>query len=318
MKITILGGSGFVGTRLVPSLIDKGFDIIIGDIVQSEAHPAIWEYCDIRNKTQLLSICEKADLVINLAAEHRDDVTPKSLYDEVNIEGSRLLCEVATELEIKRILFTSSVAIYGFPEIPLDESGEPNYFNDYGRTKWLAELEYRNWKNLDIENRLTIIRPTVIFGEGNRGNVYNLLKQIASGKFLMIGDGLNEKSMAYVGNICAFIEYVIDQDYLDETFNYIDKPDFNMKDLVKRTEIILDRKILIPFSIPKWIMYGGAMIFDLISKITGKKFSISTIRVRKFESQTVFDSSKVLNSGFKPPFSMPKALEQTIHHEFKN
>ena len=54
---------------------------------------------------------------------------------------------------------------------------------------------------------MTIIRPTVIFGEKNRGNVYNLLKQIASGKFLMIGKGQNRKSMAYVGNVVAFIKY---------------------------------------------------------------------------------------------------------------
>ena len=42
------------------------------------------------------------------------------------------------------------------------------------------------------ENSLIIVRPTVIFGEGNRGNVYNLLNQIASGKFLMVGKGENK------------------------------------------------------------------------------------------------------------------------------
>ena len=81
--------------------------------------------------------------------------------------------------DIKTIIFTSSVAIYGFAPPNTDEGGEANYFNDYGRTKWLAEQAYSKWYSEDTENRrLIIIRPTVIFGEGNRGNVYNLLKQI--------------------------------------------------------------------------------------------------------------------------------------------
>ena len=53
-------------------------------------------------------------------------------------------------------------------------------------------------------NSLIIVRPTVIFGEGNRGNVFNLFNQIASGKFVMVGKGENKKSMAYIGNVVAF------------------------------------------------------------------------------------------------------------------
>ena len=54
------------------------------------------------------------------------------------------------------------------------------------------------------DKSLIIVRPTVIFGEGNRGNVFNLLNQIASGKFFMVGKGENKKSMAYIHNIVAF------------------------------------------------------------------------------------------------------------------
>ena len=307
MKIILLGGSGFVGSRLSADLISQSHNVIIADIAKSEAYPTLWKHCDVRNKQQLRECCDGADLIINLAAEHRDDV---------NVEGAKILCEVASELGIKRIIFTSSVAIYGFPETPLDESGKANYFNDYGRTKWLAEAEYRKWKDADITNRLTIIRPTVIFGEGNRGNVYNLIRQISSGKFLMIGRGQNEKSMAYVGNICAFIEYALIQDYQDETFNYVDKPDFNMKELVARVTDILGRKLLLPFSVPAWIVYTVAAFFDLLAKVSGRKFPISVIRVKKFESQTIFDATKMLQSGFVPPYSMSDALERTIRHEF--
>ena len=80
------------------------------------------------------------------------------------------------------------MAIYGFAPANTGENGEPNYFNEYGRTKYLAEQIYRDWQQEDPLNRtLVIVRPTVVFGPGNRGNVYNLLKQIASKRFVMIG-----------------------------------------------------------------------------------------------------------------------------------
>jgi nucleoside-diphosphate-sugar epimerase len=69
----------------------------------------------------------------------------------------------------QKIIFTSSVAIYGFAPIGTDEIGKINYFNDYGRTKWLAEEKCRPWLAYDSEYSLTIIRPMVIFGEQNRG-----------------------------------------------------------------------------------------------------------------------------------------------------
>ena len=75
---------------------------------------------------------------------------------------------------------------------------------------------------------LVIVRPTVVFGEGNRGNVYNLLRQIASRRFLMFGDGRNKKSMAYVENVAAFIEYSLSFKKGVHIYNYIDKPDFDM------------------------------------------------------------------------------------------
>ena len=70
---------------------------------------------------------------------------------------------------------------------------------------------------------LFIIRPTVIFGDGNRGNVYNLFNQIASGRFLMIGRGENKKSMAYVANVAAFPETCIVSEENYGLFNYLDQ-----------------------------------------------------------------------------------------------
>ena len=141
---------------------------------------------------------------------HRDDVKPITLYDDVNVQGARNICDAADKHNINKIIFTSSVAVYGFAPLNTGEDGDTNFFNDYGRTKYLAEQIFKEWQLKDSKNRsLVIVRPTVIFGEGNRGNVFNLLNQIASKKFIMFGSGKNIKSMAYVENVAAFLEYSI-------------------------------------------------------------------------------------------------------------
>ena len=80
---------------------------------------------------------------------------------------------------VKNIIFTSSVAVYGLNKKNPNEQRPTDPFNHYGKSKLKAEEVLREWYEKDPENRqVQIIRPTVIFGERNRGNVYNLLKQI--------------------------------------------------------------------------------------------------------------------------------------------
>ncbi|AWW32233.1 UDP-N-acetylglucosamine 4-epimerase [Echinicola strongylocentroti] len=313
-KINIIGGSGFIGTRLCKRLTnsDKIFEIF--DKNQSKSFPNLTTIVDVRDK-DLIDLIQ-GGTIINLAAEHRDDVTPISLYDEVNVDGARRVCEAAEKKGVNQIIFTSSVAVYGFGPIGIDESGEINYFNDYGRTKFLAEEVYREWQAKDTNNRsLVIIRPTVVFGEQNRGNVYNLLKQIALGKFVMVGSGENVKSMAYVENVAAFLEYAIDFKPGVHLYNYIDKPDFTMNVLVKKVFRALGKSEKIGLRIPYPIGYGMGKILDLGSKISGKKLPISSIRVKKFCSNTCFNTN-IEQSGFKAPVSIEQGLAQTLQYEF--
>jgi len=315
MNILMLGGSGFVGTRLT-ELLRNNHNVIIADIQKSEQYPELWQYCDVRDKDSLRQVMPGVDCIVNLAAAHKDDVRPLSLYTDVNVTGAENVCETAAEFNVKKIVFTSSVAIYGFPEYAYDENAPQTPFNEYGKTKIAAEKVYEKWQQQDNSRHLNVIRPTVIFGEKNRGNVYNLFKQLASGRFLMIGKGNNRKSMAYVGNVVAFLQWNIEhnsQNY--SVYNYIDKPDYSMRELLAEFEKIMDRK-LPNISFPYWLGLMGGYCFDILAFVTRKNFPISSIRVKKFCAQTVFDSTKMLNSGFVPPYSMPEALKRTIQYEF--
>jgi nucleoside-diphosphate-sugar epimerase len=317
MHVTIIGGSGFVGTRLTTRLLAAGLFVKIADKNDSAKYPQLRVYTDVREPDSLEKVLSGSDVVINLAAEHRDDVTPKSLYDDVNVTGAENVCNVCVKLGINKIIFTSSVAVYGFAPIGTDETGEINYFNDYGRTKWIAEEKYRAWLKSSPDNALTIIRPTVIFGEQNRGNVYNLLRQIAGGKFPMVGNGTNVKSMAYVENVAAFIEYNLNNIPGEHLFNYIDKPDFDMNTLVAEVNRIRGKPGKL-FHWPYWLGYSVGLCFDILAKVARKKLPISSIRMKKFCSNTMFEANNLKKTAFKAPVSLTKGLEQTIRYEFIN
>ena len=315
MRIVILGGSGFVGTRLTELLIEE-HQVTIGDLVKSEFHPELWKHCDVCVDDDLRAVMKGQDCVINLAASHRDDVRPLSLYTRNNVEGAEHVCKIAAELGIGFIIFTSSTAIYGFQEKACDENGPKRPYNEYGRTKLLAEEVYQKWQESDSRNKLHVIRPCVIFGERNRGNVYNLFRQLASRRFLMVGDGKNKKSMAYIGNVAAFLKWNIEENnQAYSVYNYVDKPDYNMHDLIDVFENALNKK-LPPISLPYWLGMLGGHCFDVLSFITRHHFPISSIRIKKFCTQTVFSSEKMMRSGFKPPFEMQEALHRTIDFEF--
>ncbi|PZP50727.1 MAG: UDP-N-acetylglucosamine 4-epimerase [Pseudopedobacter saltans] len=313
MKITVIGGSGFIGTNLVEILKDK-HEVKIVDKQMSHFFPELTTIADICDLDALREAIDTTDIIVNLAAEHRDDVSPKSLYYDVNVQGTKNILQVMDEKAIKTIFFTSSVAAYGLNKENPNEEHPVDPFNDYGITKFAAEEVLREWYNKDqANNNLFILRPTVVFGPRNRGNVYNLLKQIASGKFMMIGKGQNKKSMAFVKNIVGFIQYAIEQNMYNgyHLFNYIDKPDLSTIELVKIAETATGKK-LSPMQIPYALGYLGGLGFDVLAKITGKKLTISSVRIKKFCATTQFDSSKMLATGYKAPYTLSEGISETI------
>lgn len=312
MKISIIGGSGFLGSSLINILEEEEISF---KVLDKKASNKNFFFADV-TKPETLDALNNSNLIINLAAVHRDDIKPISLYDDVNVEGAKNICSLADKKNIKKIIFISSVAVYGYAPKDTSEDGEFNFYNDYGRTKFLAEEIFKEWQSRDSKNKsLVIIRPTVIFGEGNRGNVFNLLNQIASKKFIMFGNGKNIKSMAYVENVAGFIRYCFKYDRGIHIYNYIDKPDLNMDELVTFVRKFLFRKKILGIRLPKFLGTFAGVIFDIFSFFLNKNLPISKIRVKKFFSSSQFSSS-VSKTSYKAKYSLKDGLERTLKYEF--
>ncbi len=308
MRIAITGGAGFIGKRLADALQQDGHQVVSIDL--SEETPV-----DITDRQAVINAVSGCDAIYHLAAAHRDDIFPRSIYYDVNGKGTKNVIDAAEANGIDRIIFTSSFAVYGLNSGTPDEDSAPHPFNDYGKSKLEAETHLKLWAEKGEGRSLAIIRPVVVFGEGNRGNVYTLINQIASGKFLKIGSGKNKKSMAYVGNVADFLKFCLNGPEGMQLFNYADKPDLDVNEMLEIIYKGLDKEQP-SFSLPYGIGLGAGYAFDGLARVTGKNFPISSVRIQKFCADTTCSAERCRQAGFEPRYSLEDGLKNMIDHEF--
>jgi nucleoside-diphosphate-sugar epimerase len=312
MRISVVGGSGFIGTRLVAALLRAGHDVRVFDKVPSAAFPDRVHLGDVRDAAAVKAALEGTEAVVDLAAEHRDDVRPLSRYFEVNVGGAENIVRAAEACGVARVIFTSSVAVYGNAAGPWHESTPSQPVNAYGESKAKAEAVYRRWADAAPATRsLTLVRPSVVFGPKNRGNVHTLIEQIRQGRFVMVGQGKTVKSIAYVENVVAFLAAQFANSAGTFLFNYSDKPDFTTDELVKRVRHLLGQdatSLRVPY--PAALAAGYA--FDLMAALSGRKLPLGSERVRKFCSESRVAVEALQSSGFQAPHSLDEGLALTV------
>ncbi|MCK6417693.1 MAG: NAD-dependent epimerase/dehydratase family protein [Alphaproteobacteria bacterium] len=316
MTIAITGGAGFIGTVLAQQLIIAGrSDLRLIDIRRSEAFPELTFDADVRDEDAMLRALQGVTTLYHLAAEHRDDVRPISKYYDVNVQGGRNVLKAARAHNIRQMIFTSSVALYGLDAGHSKEEDIPKPFNDYGASKLESESDFKTWAAEDPQRRLAIVRLVATFGPGNRGNIYTLMEQIARGRFVMVGRGDNCKSIAYVENVAAFLRHIAQGPAGSHLYNYADKPDLSMNDFVRTVRVALGYQgqgLRLPYAMG----LCGGYAFDTLAKITGRRFPISAVRVQKFCANTIVDARRAGDSGFTAPHTLEEGLRAMIAAEF--
>ena len=308
MKYILIGGSGFIGQHFRKILSD---DIILNLDIDEGVNNTSFQNCNILNSEELSKFSGSFDediTLIHLAAVHFDF---QKFYFETNVNGTENILNFISENDrIKKYVFFSSVATYGNSEFGKDENSVQDPVNDYGKSKLEAEKIILNWHKKHTSKQVIIIRPAVVFGEYNFGNVFNLIQQIRNGFFAIIGDGKNIKSIAYAGNIVDSVLFCLNN--IDEPlyiYNYCDYPQMHISDQSNLISSLLSKikPIRISFFLTKII----TIPIDLLEKIIGKDLKINSMRVKKFTVSTYFKSDKIRKSGYKQITSIEEALRNT-------
>ena len=314
-RIVVTGGSGFIGAYFCRMFKDRGDEVVILDLVEPAAGIPCDRYVqgDIRDPAAVRDAFEGCQSILHLAAAHHDFGIEQGTFFDVNENGLQVMTAVMDELEIRRIVFYSTVAVYGSANPPLSEDTIPQPESHYGKSKLAGEKVLETWTSQGSDRQCLVIRPTVTYGPENFANMYSLLRQVDKGRFLFASGSTNIKSLSYIENIVDATMYLMGKTDLEPfcVFNYIDKPDLTSVEIAESCYASLDRP-LPKRRIPLWILLMFAKPFDLMILLTGKNLPVSTARVRKlFVDQTKFESQKIIDAGYVAKVSVREGIDRT-------
>ncbi|WP_159619819.1 NAD-dependent epimerase/dehydratase family protein [Ruania rhizosphaerae] len=319
-RILVIGSSGFVGSHLEDAFTGLGAELVRFDLHPDPAGRYETICGDVRDVDALTRAMTGCTAVLNLAAAHHDFGIATATFESVNVGGARAVRAAMEHHGITNLCFYSSVAVYGEHPQPPDEATRPTPVNDYGRTKLAAEAVYREWEAnapAGQERRALIVRPAVVFGPRNFANLYKLIRQIDTRRFLPVGPGTNRKSMCFVANLVQAIAYLWSAPSRlpagsDEVYNYADKPDMTSRETVSAVYRALDRtepRLRLPLA-PVLL---AARPFDVVGRVTGKDLPITSARVRKLsDAETSFSADRIREVGFVPSVSLPEGIEAMV------
>jgi nucleoside-diphosphate-sugar epimerase len=312
MAILLTGGSGFIGSHFHNYLPNE--DLFVLDLNEpSFKHTSNVVKGDIRIEADVQKVIRGNNIttIISLAAKHHDFGIGHDEYFDTNEEGTRVLCRVASEYGIKKIIFYSSVAVYGIREQISTEALDPQPDSPYGASKLAGERVLEKWAAEDSSRSVVIIRPTVVFGANNVANMFNLIRQIDSGLYFHLGKADNIKSLAYVENIVKatlFLQKKMQPGVA--IYNYADEPQLSSRIIGDVIASALGKKIRL--TVPKTLGIIIGWPFDLFIKVSGKNFPISSARIKKLGTQTYHSAKKIFDEGFKPDFTTVEGLLKMV------
>lgn len=295
----IFGGSGFIGVFFAKQLLSTGkFDkIYLFDKEQVSDKPFSYRKELVRMETRIVEIPgdvrhpidwtppEPVSLIANFAAVHREPGHEDFEYYETNLLGAQHVCAWAERVKCNEIVFTSSISPYGPSEQQKDERSLPVPMTAYGGSKLVAEKMHQTWLAADMENRhLVIVRPGVVFGPGEGGNVSRLIKAVMRRYFFYMGNRETRKAGTYVKELCAAMWWMLERQKVQgehfSLFNMSMNPGPSIQeyvDAVCEVAGVTRRVPGIPFPLLLSVAYG----IDLIARPLGVRHPFSPVRIRK-------------------------------------
>jgi len=324
--VVIFGGTGFIGTHLSQFLLGNTAvqEIVLADLnpprresyaaaLQAALASARVRYlnCDVRQPLPLDAL-PHADMIFNLAAVHREPGHLAAEYYETNLSGAEHVCAYAAAVDCARIVFTSSISPYGTTEDRKDETSIPVPETPYGGSKLVAEKIHMAWRAAGADRKLLIIRPGVVFGAGEGGNVTHLIRSLVRGYFLYMGNRTTRKAGGYVKELCRVISFGLEhQDRTGESLtllNFSMDPPPAVEDFVKAISNITNLRRL-PLSVPRALLLGASYPVDAVAKLFGIQQPISSVRVRKVSRSTNIEPKRLRELGYVYHYSLEQAFE---------
>lgn len=307
-KILITGANGFVGTALCHTLVEQGFavrrtlrrpeattaameDVVVGDIGLA----IDWRHA-LRDVEGVVHLAARAHVMRNTVAD------PLKEYRNVNVLATRTLLQAARNAGVRRFVFLSSIKVNGEQTKgkPFTEHDMPHPEDDYGVSKWEAELVLQEC-TVASSMETVVLRPPLLYGPGVKGNFLSLLRAIDRGLPLPLASIDNRRSLLYVGNLIDAIMLCLDHPAAaGKTYLLADDDGVSTPALVRGIAHALGKPArLLPFP-PVLLKHAGAL--------AGKAGAVARLL-----GSLQIDSNRIRRElGWRPRTNMAQGLAETV------
>jgi nucleoside-diphosphate-sugar epimerase len=322
----IFGGSGFIGVFFAKHLLQcAGFEkVYLFDHEQVADKPFPFRARLVNEDPRIVEIKgdvresinwrpeESISLIANFAAVHREPGHEDFEYYQTNLLGAENVCQWAQDVGCNEMVFTSSISPYGPSEDQKDERSLPVPLTAYGGSKLVAEKIHLGWLAADKDNRnLVIVRPGVVFGPGEGGNVSRLVKAVLKRYFFYMGNRSTRKAGTYVKELCAAICWVLDRQKEQgehfSLFNMSMNPGPSIQEYVEAVCKVAGVQRTVP-AIPYALMLTAAYGIDLVAKPLGINHPFSPVRIRKLVRSNNIHPGYLVEHGYTYQYSLESAF----------
>ena len=318
-SILLTGATGFVASHLMPLLLQNGWSVVAA--VRKDTHqlPAITavNVGNIDGNTDWHHALSNIDTVIHLAARAhilQEQVSdPEAEFLKVNTQGTVNLVKGAIAANVRHFVFISSIgAMTSQSDSILTESSPSQPDTPYGRSKLLAEQALISLASQSSMS-WTILRPPLVYGAGNPGNMERLIKLVQKGLPLPFGAIKNRRSLIYVGNLVDAITSTLNHPQAaNQTFLVSDGEDLSTPELIQKIATNLNQPCYLLSIPPNWLQLGGKL-GDTVQNFSKKQLPLNTSTVERLLGNLAIDSSHIQTTlNWQPPFTVDEGLAQTL------
>ncbi len=289
MNILVTGGAGFIGSHVVDELVNKSHSVFVldnlsGGFIENINSGAVFIEGDIFDNELVIDLFNKYkfDYVFHLAAYAAEGLSHfiKRYNYNNNLIGSINLINQSIIHKVKCFVFTSSIAVYGKNQLPMDEATMPSPEDPYGIAKLAVEMELKVSKDMFGLNYI-IFRPHNVYGERqNIGDKYRNVIGIFMNQILknipltVFGDGKQSRAFSYVGDVAPVIAQSIEvKDAFNEVFNVGAEIPYSINELIEKVKIVMGKDVRINYLEPRnevMHAYSSHIKADSVFKINDK------------------------------------------------
>jgi len=322
----IFGGTGCIGTHLAKHLLEHTQieRIYLADIRPPRAEGwvqpllqwmqqgrVVYVPCDVRQPLDAADLPQHTDLIVNLAAVHREPGHGPHEYYETNLPGAEHVCAYATRAHCLQIVFTSSISPYGSSDAMRNEDSLPIPETAYGGSKLVAEKIHIAWQHADASRRLLVLRPGVVFGPGEHANVARLARSLGRGYFMYMGNRTTRKAGVYVKELCHVMQFGLEsQSKSNEgvwVWNVSMDPPPTLEEFVNAICSVAGYKRP-KFSLPRSLLVAASYPVAAIAQLVGLRQSINPVRIRKLSQPTHIEPMRLRSAGYRYYYTMEQAM----------